>query len=94
MSDDNDNLRQPRVGDMTHYVSYGTPRGEYISECRAAIVTEILDPEAIPMTAWDQVEQGTVGLCVLNPAGMFFNRRIRHSADIQAGTWHWPSTCS
>lgn len=29
----------PSVGRIVHYVSYGTPGGEYTSECRAAIIT-------------------------------------------------------
>ncbi len=56
----------PSIGRMVHYVSYGTPGGEYTSECRAAIVTEV-DEAA-----------GTVGLCVLNPTGQFFNRAVKY----------------
>lgn len=85
----------PAVGDTVHYVSYGTPGGEYKSECRAAIVTEVpevADPE-------------TIGLCVLNPTGQFFNRAVPyHGGDTghdhtgaeipersyPGGTWHWP----
>lgn len=29
------------IGRIVHYVSYGTPGGEYTSECRAAVVTEV-----------------------------------------------------
>lgn len=83
----------PSVGRIVHYVSYGTPGGEYTSQCRAAIVTEV-DPE----------DPYRVGLCVLNPTGQFF-----HSLDsggcradggkvvstdgppqYKGGTWHWP----
>ena len=72
---------KPSVGRIVHYVSYGTPGGEFGSECRAAIVTET-DPG-------DPVER--VGLCVLNPTGQFFNRTVPHSEDEnQGGTWHWP----
>ena len=91
--------QQPSVGRMVHYVSYGTPGGEYISACRAAIVTEV-----------DPVHQldGTVsaGLCVLNPTGQFFNRGVSYDEgeplkpgetraalcgdrDYAGGTWHW-----
>jgi hypothetical protein len=52
----------PSVGRIVHYTSYGTPGGEYTSECRAAIVTEV-DPGS---------DDGHVGLAVLNPAGLFF----------------------
>lgn len=59
----------PSVGRIVHYVSYGTPGGEYQSECRAAIVTEVdLDPPAGAETE--------IGLAVLNPTGMFFNRGV------------------
>lgn len=57
--------QRPSVGRIVHYVSYGTPGGEYTSECRAAIVTELTGDPAHP----DQV-----GIAVLNPTGMFFNR--------------------
>lgn len=79
----------PSVGRIVHYVSYGTPGGEYQSECRAAIITEGPGPQwAIEQNA---TEEDTVGLCVLNPTGQFFNRSIRHDEDTKAGgTWHWP----
>ena len=60
---------QPSVGRIVHYVSYGTPGGEYGRECRAAIVTELTGDPDTP----DQV-----GLAVLNPEGMFFNRAVPH----------------
>lgn len=52
----------PSVGRVVHYVSYGTPGGEFTSQCRAAHVTEI-DPE----------DPNRVGLVVLNPTGLFFH---------------------
>lgn len=59
--------QKPSVGRVVHYVSYGTPGGEYTQECRAAIITELTgDP--------DHPDQ--VGLAVLNPSGQFFNRAI------------------
>lgn len=80
---------KPSVGRIVHYVSYGTPGGEYKSECRAAIVT------AVSPTGVD--------LAVLNPTGMFFNQGcLRHDGDAAhvdaepgkpfylGGTWHWP----
>jgi hypothetical protein len=73
--------QKPSVGRIVHYVSYGTPGGEYTMQCRAAIVTEVTEhPDA----------DGTVGLCVLNPEGLFFNRGVPHAEDAPAGTWHWP----
>jgi len=72
----------PSVGRIVHYVSYGTPGGEYASECRAAVVTAVHPPEP-PV--------GAVSLAVLNPTGAFFNSWIPHDeAGKAGGTWHWP----
>jgi hypothetical protein len=65
-----------------HYVSYGTPKGEFTSQCRAATVTEVGADE-------------TVGLMVANPTGLFFHPLAaggcEHDEDGKAGgTWHWP----
>lgn len=78
-----------------HYVSYGTPSGEYRSVCRAAIVTHVYedpDPSDSTTTQLDETRRiGEVGLCVLNPEGMFFNQKCRHSEGQRpGGTWHWP----
>jgi hypothetical protein len=76
--------QRPSVGRVVHYVSYGTPGGEYGKECRAAIVTEV-SPES------EGDGQEIVGLCVLNPTGLFFNRGVVHSEmEFHGGTWHWP----
>lgn len=77
----------PSIGRIVHYVSYGTPGGEYGQECRAAIITAV-----------DSGAAEIVTLAVLNPTGMFFNQRCEHAepqdtADgpVQVGgTWHWP----
>lgn len=82
----------PSIGRIAHYVSYGTPGGEYKSECRAAVITEVTG---------DPLE--SVGLAVLGPAGVFFNRAVPHDelppagkilpgerATHRPGTWHWP----
>lgn len=86
---------KPSVGRTVHYVSYGTPGGEFGSACRAATITEVVDTE-------------TVGLAVLNPSGMFFNRArydegaLPTTAEVaegktlcegnvyDGGSWHWP----
>ena len=86
----------PMTGETVHYVSYGTPGGEYGRECRAAIVTEA-GPLASPQL---------LGLAVLNPTGIFFGRDIpqdegylmpKASAtslcagqNCRGGTWHHP----
>lgn len=83
--------QEPTVGRVVHYVSYGTPGGEYPSVCRAAHVTEV-------------GQDGSVSLCVLNPTGLFFNLDVPYSAGVPepgapgqgwitrypGGTWHWP----
>ena len=79
----------PSVGRIVHYVSYGTPGGEYTSQCRAAVITEVL-PGEDP----DSAHGRQVGLAVLNPSGMFFNTaRYDEPGNSRAhagGTWHWP----
>jgi hypothetical protein len=68
----------PSVGRVVHYVSYGTPAGEYVSQCRAAIVAGLSG------------EGTSLDLVVLNPTGMFFNRCKQDEAAKAGGTWHWP----
>lgn len=90
--------RKPTVGRTVYYVSYGTPDGEYKSECRAAIITWV-HPDTI------DAEDQLVSLCVLDPNGMFFNETVAyHEGDVghdhtgaeipalsyRGGTWHWP----
>lgn len=72
-----------RVGDTVHYVSYGTPNGEYVAQCRAAIITEVLEDS-------DKLGRGEpVSLAVINPTGFFF-KDCRHSEGAQTGgTWHY-----
>lgn len=69
----------PRVGDTIHYQAFGTPGGEYQSVCRAAIVTEKMG------------EDGLLGVAVLNPTGMFFNR-VEYDDSGKGGTWHYVCT--
>lgn len=76
----------PSVGRVVHYHSYGTPGGEFLPEARAAIITavypeppELADPELLH-----------VGLCVLNPTGMFFNQLVPFSEEPKPGHWSWP----
>lgn len=79
---------RPTVGRMVHYVSFGTPGGEYGSKCRAAVVTEVgqwLTVETSTPDSFDRSEgrpirvaeqwwfDDAVALAVLNPTGMFFN---------------------
>lgn len=74
----------PSINRLVHYVSYGTPGGEYTSECRAAVITE--------------VSGDRVGLAVINPTGLFFHPLAAGGCDYHGGdsgthpggTWHWP----
>lgn len=78
---------RPSIGRIVHYVSHGTPvqpdgSQAHARACRAAIVTEVEDDH-------------TVGLCVLNPTGQFFNQGVIFDDDDlpgerEGGTWHWP----
>ncbi len=70
---------KPTVGRMVYYVAYGTPGGEYKAGAeRAATITQVND-------------DGSVGLCIFNPSGLFFNPSIPYddSESPKAGTWHW-----
>lgn len=97
--------QKPSVGRIVHYVAYGTPGGEFpAGVCRAAVITEVYDVQlfgdlrrAIP----DYPTGGVftfgadgwctdVGLCVLNPTGLFFNRGILYDEEKKPGSWHWP----
>jgi hypothetical protein len=91
-------MQTPSVGRIVHYVSHGTPGGEYGKECRAAIVTQV-SPES------NAKGDHFVGLCVLNPTGQFFNPAVpydewdgteplAHLAEPQGGSWHWPERTS
>mgnify|MGYP001597416859 CR=1 FL=1 len=76
----------PFIGANVHYVAYGTPGGEFpTGVCRAAIITEV-----DPSNGGGGVDEGRVGLCVLNPTGQFFNRNVPYRATSTPGSWHWP----
>ena len=77
--------QKPSVGRVVHYVSYGTPGGEYKSECRAAIITAVKEKDDN-----GNLLDGVVSLCVLNPTGQFFNEVVLYNEDKKGGTWHWP----
>ncbi len=88
--------QQPSVGRIVHYVSYGTPGGEYQSECRAAIITEVTpitgtEAAQAEVESWPEDHRVRVGLAVLNPTGMFFNRGCHQDeTSKRGGSWHWP----
>lgn len=75
------NNPNPAVGRVVHYVSYGTPGGEYPSVCRAAIITAV-----------GRKKKGVaqVSLFVMNPEGVFLNQNVPYSEETVGGTFHWP----
>ena len=84
----------PSIGRIVHYVSYGTPvlpdgSQAFTTECRAAVITEVPDIGG-PYVNGEDVPNELVGLCVLNPQGMFFNEAEHSEDDKPGGTWHWP----
>ena len=83
---------RPSVARVVHYQSYGTPKGEYPSVPRAAIITAA-DPvgsHAFSEADYRDERNFVVSLCVLNPEGMFFNRAVPFDAEGKPGTWRWP----
>lgn len=76
---------KPTIGRVVHYQSYGTPNGEFLPEPRAAIVTEVDD-------SFGDAEnpETRVGLCVLNPTGMYFNPGVKFAPEPTPGHWNWP----
>lgn len=77
---------KPTVGRIVHYQSYGTPGGEHLPSPRAAVITEV---------GHDGIEStfeatGEVGLCVMNPTGLFLNRNVPFSETPKPGCWNWP----
>lgn len=77
-------MTQPSVNRFVHYVARGSADGAFPSACRAAIVTEV----------GISGENAVVGLCVVNPTGLFFHPidagGVTYSDSHEPGTWHWP----
>lgn len=76
-------MSRPAIGEIVHYVSYGTPGGEFTQKCRAAIVADLPDDEKA-------VERNLAALVVHNPSGVFFNSvPYADPSENKGGTWHW-----
>lgn len=89
--DHNSKQQQPSVSRMVHYVAYGTPGGEFpAGVCRAAVITEINDAMIAEGAQFPFDGAGRVGLCVLNPTGVFLNRGVPYDPNKAPGSWHWP----
>jgi hypothetical protein len=71
---------KPSVGRVVHYVSYGTPGGEYESTCRAAVITAVKDPGY----------SMDVTLFVMSPTGVHLDECHYDEETKLGGTWHWP----
>ena len=67
---------KPSIGRVVHYQAYGTPGGEFPSVPRAAVITEVFSDTE-------------VGVFVMNPQGVFFNR-VQYSETPKPGCWNWP----
>jgi hypothetical protein len=78
----------PSVGRIVHYVSYGTPGGEYSKDCRAAIIT------GVPPAGTGGDDRETVQLAVLNPTGMHFNTAYHDEGGETPGTAECPDPSS
>lgn len=75
---------RPTITRMVHYVSHGSPvRADgtqaYGSVCRAAVITEVADPNL-------GEGETTVGLCVLNPTGIFFRAMAEGGCEHHDGS--------
>jgi hypothetical protein len=70
-------IQRPTIGRVVLYKSYGTPNGEYKPESRAAIITRVSEKDPT-----------VVGLCIMNPTGLFFNDRVNYGK--REGQWQYP----
>jgi hypothetical protein len=76
-------MANPKVSESAHYVSFGTPGGEYKSECRAAIIT------SAPSGGRGRPPK-KVDLFVMTPTGTHHNACLQDEDTKAGGTWHYP----
>lgn len=77
------------VGQIVHYIAYGTPGNEFQPGAHRAAVVTALDNVGIGIFA----ERPEVSLCVLNPSGIFFDREVPYDSKAGPGTWHHRDEC-
>lgn len=66
-----------KIGDLIHYVTFGSVNGDYPVECCASIVTGLYK------------DNSEVDITVFNKrGGSFPNRKIRYDVKVDEGTWH------
>lgn len=79
------------VGMDAHYMSRGSADGVFAPVCRAAKVTELCSGAHCGKSSYS----ADVGLCILNPTGMYFERHVEHDEDYRSpGTWHFLEHCA
>lgn len=71
----------PSIGRIVHYVSYGTPGGEYKPAHRAAIITDVRESDQFGHE---------VRVTVFNPDGYFNTPWTNFDESAAGGTVHWP----
>jgi len=77
-------MQTPSIGRAVHYVSFGTPKGEFKPAHRAATITDVF----VPVPGDGEMK---VRLCVMNPTGLFFTEWLSEDPTGETGgTWHWP----
>lgn len=79
-------MQKPSVGRIIHYVSYGTPKGEYQPAHRAAIITDVKSTENDDATTSYEIR-----CTIFNPDGQFLSPWLKFDEEEKAsGTVHWP----
>jgi hypothetical protein len=74
---------KPKLNTMVHYRAYGTPGGEFLPECRTAIIV------GIPKRTRAASSKGE-DLYVITPTGEHHNRCLQDEETKAGGTWHYP----
>lgn len=91
---------KPAIGRGVHYVSYGTPGGEYGQCCRAATITEIGGWRTLSTQQDDETHRilhqewdpDMMGLVVHNPTGTFNNTTVPYDPG-ERGALTYPVLC-